>query len=46
MKKLRGEVEEEGEATRLLDRATMLARMTALLVTVAVVTMAAARFVG
>ena len=46
MKKLRGGVEEEGEATRLLDRATMLARMTALLVTVAVVTMAAARFVG
>ena len=46
MKKLRGEVEEEAEATRLLDRATMLARMTALLVTVAVVTMAAARFVG
>ena len=46
MKRLRGGGEEEAEATRLLDRATMLARMTALLVTVAVVTMAAARFVG
>ena len=45
LKKLRG-TEEEAEANRLLDRATTLARMTALLVTVAVVTMAAARFVG
>ncbi len=45
LKKLRG-AEEEGDARRLLDRATTLARMTAVLVTVAVVTMAAARFVG
>ncbi len=45
LKKLR-DTEEEGDASRLADRATTLARMTAVLVTVAVVTMAAARFVG
>ena len=45
LKKLRG-TEEEVEVGRLSDRATLLARMTAVLVTVAVVTMAAARFVG
>ena len=44
LKKLSGA--EEAEASRLSDRATTLARMTAVLVTVAVVTMAAARFVG
>ncbi len=45
LKRLRG-VEDDATATRLSDRATTLARMTAVLVTVAVVTMAAARFVG
>ena len=45
IKKLR-DTGEEDEANRLSDRATTLARMTAVLVTVAVVTMAAARFVG
>lgn len=44
LKKLSGA--DEGEADRLTDRATTLARMTAVMVTVAVVTMAAARFVG
>ncbi len=45
LKKLRG-VDEDAEAGRLSDRATLLARLTALIVTIAVVTMAAARFVG
>ena len=44
LKKLNGA--EDAEVGRLTDRATTLARMTAVLVTVAVVTMAAARFVG
>ena len=45
LKRLRG-TEDDAAATRLSDRATTLARMTAVLVTIAVVTMAAARFVG
>ncbi len=45
LKKLRGAAD-DAQATRLSDRATTLARMTAVLVTIAVVTMAAARFVG
>ena len=44
LKKLGGA--DEAEADRLTDRATTLARVTAVMVTVAVVTMAAARFVG
>jgi len=44
LKKLRDA--DEAEAGRLSDRATTLARVTAVIVTVAVVTMAAARFVG
>ncbi len=39
-------LEEEAEAGRLSARATLLARITAVLVVVAVVTMASARFVG
>ena len=45
LKKQRG-TEDEADVSRLADRSTTLARMTAVLVTVAVVTMAAARFVG
>ena len=44
LKKLRDA--DEAEVGRLSDRATTLARVTAVMVTVAVVTMAAARFVG